>query len=186
MRLSAIAGLSGLALAFAPAARADTDKDIPRCFASFDKVLANEVFGAYPVRVPATSSPPAAPLVKQGRPHLYRTVIREEAKQGPNFAGHYTMMQIGCGAATVCPAIMDTKSGQVFFPPELKNASMLLMDTGDADIRALNYRLDSRLLVVIGVANDDLRNEGASYFVWRAGKLSLVRFVPKAKLCERN
>jgi hypothetical protein len=110
-------------------------------------------------------------------------VIGEEAKQGPNFAGHFTIARIGCGAASVCPAIIDVKTGSVFFPPELSSAEALLMDTGDTQVDTLNYRRDSRLLIVAGTPNENRKNEGMSYYLWGAGKLRLIRFVPRVNLC---
>lgn len=181
MRLSAIAALTILALGAGSAAKADGD--IPRCSAPFDQLLATNVFSGYPAPSPARAIKPVAPDVKSGKPHLYRTMIREGARQGPNFAGHYTLIRIGCGAATVCPAIMDANTGKVFFPPELASAEALLVDTGDTGVETLNYRKDSRLLIVVGTPNEDLKNEGMTYYLWQAGKLRLLRFVPKAALC---
>ncbi len=172
-----------LALGAAPAASADLG--FPHCAASFDTLLGNEVFNRYPASLPHALKP-VAPDVRNGKPRLYRTVIRDEAKQEPNFAGHYILIRIGCGAATVCPAIMDARTGKVFFPPGLVNAEGLLMDTGDADIEALNYRKDSRLLVVVGTPNENLKNEGMSYYLWRSDKLVLIRFVPRAELCGKD
>ena len=60
------------------------------------------------------------------------------------------------------------------------------MDTGDLDVETLNYRKDSRLLIVVGTPNENPKNEGMSYYLWQSGKLTLTRFVPKAKLCERG
>lgn len=184
MLLKVVAGLSVIALAAGTEARADTE--VPRCFAAFDKLLANDVFDDYPAPIAAKASPPVAPLVDRGQAHRYRTVLREGAKLGPNFAGHYTIIEIGCGAAIVCPAIMDAKTGRVFFPPELKSAEALLMDTGETNVDALNYRPDSRLLIIVGTPNENLKNEGMTYYVWRSDKLTRLRFTAKAKLCERD
>ena len=115
MRWSAITALSVFALGVGSAAQAASD--ISRCLAPFDKLLGDGVFSSYPTRVPAGAVRPVEPDVKSGEPHLYRTVIREEAGKGPNFAGHYTVIRIGCGAATVCLAIADARTGKVFFPP---------------------------------------------------------------------
>jgi len=173
-----------LALGAAAGARADTDA--PRCAALFDSLVGNEVFDRYPARIPAGTSKPVAPDVGRGQAHLYRTVIREAAGKGPNFAGHYTLIRIGCGAATVCPAIVDARTGKVFFPPELVSAEALLVDTGDTGVETLNYRKDSRLIIVVGTPNENLKNEGMSYYLWWSGKLTRIRFVPKAKLCAEG
>jgi hypothetical protein len=157
------------------------------CRAPFDKLLAAEVFNHYPATPLPGHFRPIPPMVKTGQAHTYRTVIRDEAKSGPNFAGHYTLARIGCGAATTCLAIVDAATGRVYFPPSLGSATALLMDTGQQpDLETLNYRLDSRLLVVAGEPNEDEKRAGMSYYLWDAGKLRLIRFVPGATLCRQH
>jgi hypothetical protein len=80
LRARAIAALALWALGGGPAALADSD--IPRCPAPFGKLLANEVFKSYPARKPVSAIKPVLPRVEMGKPHNYRTTIREEAKGG--------------------------------------------------------------------------------------------------------
>ena len=77
-------------------------------------------------------------------------------------------------------------TGQVYFPPNLRSATALLMDTGRADVDRLNYRADSRLLIVVGLPNEDQKQEGMSYYLWEAGKLRLIRFVPASQFCKEH
>jgi hypothetical protein len=182
LRLAVMAGLAGLAMTSSAWAQAE----FPVCSAPFDTLLGKQVFDAQPVPAPATALKPAAPLVTHGRARLYRTRLREGAKQAPNFAGHYTIIEIGCGAATRCPAILDAQTGQVFFPPELNSAEALLVDIGDVGLETLNYRLDSRVLVVAGTANENLGKDGLYYYVWRDDRLTLFRFLPTAEICGRG
>lgn len=126
---------------------------------------------------------PAAPVVAHGSAHLYRTVIRAGAKAGPNFADHFTIITIGCGAGTACVAIADAQTGRVYFPPTLKSAEALIRDTGPHEPETFNYRRNSRLLIVVGSPNEDLKNEGMTYYLWRSGRLTRLRFVTAAKLC---
>lgn len=172
-----------LALSSATAAPADPPQ-IPVCSAPFGRLLADSVFRAYPVREAPRRTSWAAPSVNTGQARLYRTVIREEAKLGPDFAGHYKLVRIGCGAATTCIAIADAATGKVTFPPNLRVATALLFDTGQVNVETLNYRRNSRLLIVAGSPNEDERRTGLSYYLWGAGKLRLVRFVPAATLCR--
>jgi hypothetical protein len=41
--------------------------------------------------------PPASPIVKSGKARRYRSVLRAEAREGPNFNGHYRVASWGCG-----------------------------------------------------------------------------------------
>lgn len=172
-----------LAVAFASGAGAQPTN--APCFAPFTKLLGAELFDRYPANLSAKKIKPATPDVRAGDAHFYRTVLREEAKLGPNFAGHYTIARIGCGSATACIAIIDAKTGRVFFPRILHSATALLMDTGSADVDSLNYKLGSHLLIVVGSANEKTR-AGMSYYLWRNESLKLIRFTPAASFCPRR
>ena len=47
----------------------------------------------------------------------YKTQISEGLKEGPNFAGHYSVIQIGCGTGCSRVYIADNRSGQAFAFP---------------------------------------------------------------------
>lgn len=168
---------------FSVGGKAWSEDAIPSCPAPFDKLLSDEVFHTYEVSVMARAETPVRPNVKTGRARLYRTVIGEQVKRGPDFAGHYTIVPIGCGAATVCPAIVDSKTGKVWFPSELRSAEALFVNAEKIEVNTLNYRLNSRLLVVIGSTNEQYNRPGVSYYVWQDGRLNRIRFTPAFKLC---
>jgi hypothetical protein len=174
--IASIAGLSS-------AAAHSQEDEIPRCKAAFLELLGEDVFNRHPTVSPTSDIKPRAPDVRTGTAQLYRTAIREQAKRAPDFAGHYTIIRIGCGAGTVCPAILDAISGKVYFPAQLRIASAMLVDTGEADVETLNYRRNSNLLALFGTPNEQMREEGLSYYVWRSSKLTRTRFIPRAKLC---
>src|ERR1700754_1179935 len=48
---------------------------------------------------------------------LFRTRLRENARNGVNFAGHYVAATWGCGSACWSFAIIDARTGQVHFIP---------------------------------------------------------------------
>jgi hypothetical protein len=93
-------------------------------------------------------------------------MLREGAKQGPNFAGHYTVVMWGCGSDCMEVAVVDAKTGHVYFVPFTVSPSM------EAD-----YRSNSRLFV----RNPPERNERPideemldvykpSWHVWKANR----------------
>src|ERR1700694_5182515 len=47
----------------------------------------------------------------------YRTRLREGAAKGPNFAGHFTIVTWGCGSDCYDIAIVDARTGRVWFAP---------------------------------------------------------------------
>src|SRR5262245_64816158 len=57
---------------------------------------------------------PAAPKVRLERHRRFQSKIVEGAAKGPNFAGHYTIVQWGCGASCISPLIVDAKTGVIY------------------------------------------------------------------------
>jgi hypothetical protein len=48
---------------------------------------------------------------------MFRTRITEAMMQGPNFAGHFTLLTFGCGAGCSMGFVADNETGQVYdFP----------------------------------------------------------------------
>ena len=117
------------------------------------------------------------------RSRMFRTVIREGAREGANFAGHYKVVTWGCGTGCVSLAIVDGRTGRVFFPANLlfmESDNIAYEEFGPADdSELLKLRLNSRLLVVIGGIDGNPALRGISYFVWQHDQLRRIRFVPR-------
>jgi len=129
----------------------------------------------YPAQV--FSGRPAAAKISSPRARIYRTVIRNGAREGPNFAGHYTIVVWGCGLNCRQLAIVDARSGEVFFPSNLLQINFLFEDTAEF----LQFRKNSRLLIVVGSmvgTNDDWRT-GKYYYEWKNQRLLLVHAIKK-------
>jgi hypothetical protein len=43
----------------------------------------------------------------------FRTRIRNGMKAGPNFGGHYTLIEIGCGTSCIFAFLIDARNGRV-------------------------------------------------------------------------
>jgi hypothetical protein len=69
------------------------------------------------------------------RAAMFRTRITEATKEEPNFAQKYTIATWGCGTGCQESAIVDRKSGEVYFP-------------GLDSQELLDFRLDSKLIIV--------------------------------------
>jgi len=106
---------------------------------------------------------------------MFRTKLREGAKKGPNFAGHYTVITWGCGTDCRLVAIVDARTGRVYFAP------FTVSIPADAD-----YRLDSRLLIANPPERTGWYENGEqmrevykpSWWVWRNGRL--IEIFPKS------
>lgn len=82
-----------------------------------------------------------------------RTVLREGAKVGPNFAGHFTIVHWGCGSSCQVQAIIDARTGEVF--PQTLETMM-----------GASFHLDSDLLLADPVSALRYSFDGDSRF-WR-------------------
>ena len=51
---------------------------------------------------------PVPPKLTSPTQHQFRTVLRKGAQKGPNFAGHYTVVEWGCGSNCVVFAVVDS------------------------------------------------------------------------------
>lgn len=91
-------------------------------------------FEQYPARDPFTGTPAPVDLSSAEGARQFRTALREGAAKGPNFAGHYTMVEWGCGTACQSFAVVDARTGRVTFGPRP-------LSVGTA------YRFDSELLI---------------------------------------
>jgi hypothetical protein len=91
--------------------------------------------------VPYTGRPVDPGIGTDPNARGYRTMIRRAcARQGVNFAGHYTIAEWGCGAMCAMLAVVDRIDGRVYF-------TGIPFDTLDGHYGA-QYSLDSRLIVV--------------------------------------
>lgn len=76
----------------------------------------------------------------------YRTRITNEMRSGPNFAGHYAIVEIGCGTSCRFAFVGDVATGQVFgFPYGGENYYSL----------QLNYSVKSNDVFMKWIEGDD-------------------------------
>ena len=87
-------------------------------------------------------------LIQTPHSHRYATMLRAAATHPPDFAGHYILATVGCGASCVQAAAIDAKDGTVVWLP-------VTICCWPMDItEPLEYKPDSRLLIVHGQRNE--------------------------------
>ena len=74
------------------------------------------------------------------------------AKAGPNFAGHLSLVTIGCGAGCVFVPVVDVQTGRVF-----KNSPLGGEDQSSLDMK---YQVDSRLIATRYISNERCKSRG--------------------------
>ena len=123
---------------------------------------------------------PVPPVLATPGQRRFRTRIREGAAQGPNFAGHFTIAEWGCGSACIDAAVVDARTGKVRDMPfeHLGYAYSLQYADGvserDDGFKPLQFSPNSRLLIVRGCLELD-QNCGAHYYEWTGSALKLLR-----------
>ncbi len=163
---------------------------VPQASDDCDIRLANIIdppkFSDYPA--PRVKIRPAKPVMKTPEEWRFRTMLRQQSAAGPNFAGHYTVVIWGCGTSCLTPVIVDAKSGRVFFDNQLGIVSTNHVpeqhDGEKLQYEALRFRVDSRMLVVLGASSDADAPDGAAFYEWTGKGLKLIRYVPRPKICE--
>lgn len=150
-------------------------------------------FATYPVAAPKSAQIAKLDLKSNPVAREYRTVLRQELAQGPNFAGHYRLAAWGCGSSCTMFAVIDTNTGRITTPSGFSHTSGVYFGVDDrnafpgsqSDAWLLAFRKDSRLLVVLGDLDEDESREGAFYFALENQQLKLVHTTPVEKDCER-
>jgi len=127
--------------------------EVPPTPASMAKSFAN-----FAIREKFTGTP--APVVlSRPEDRRFRTMLRNGAKDGPNFAGHFTVVQWGCGTNCLSGAIVDAKTGQVY---QLPSDGKSHFESG-----WLHFRPDSQLMIVCSKCREWLIGDcDQRYFVW--------------------
>ena len=155
----------------------------PDCLIRLTHAPAPRRFAQFAAR-PERSRPPAPPLLSTAQARRFRTVLREGAAAGPNFAGHFTVVAWRCGASCTEAAIPDARTGRVRFPEALHSISAVhVADLPGAGYGSLRFQRDSRLLVVLGAPGEDEARDGVADLEWTGTALRLLRFVPRSQSC---
>ena len=116
----------------------------------------------------------AAPILAAPEARRFRTMIRDGARQKPNFDGHYIVASWGCGTDCETGAIIDAVSGQVISLPVVAGSP----DDATPESAHFDYRSDSRLLVMNGMIGEE-PPMGSHYFEFDGKRLRKLRTVVK-------
>jgi hypothetical protein len=108
----------------------------------------------------------------------YRTVLKRQSKEGPNFAGHYTIVRIGCGTSCAKIAVVDAETGRVYFP---ENLHYVFWAGWWHEPYGPEFRLTSRLFIAYGQVNSENAPYGISYFEWTGSEFKLLHFEAKER-----
>jgi len=129
----------------------------------------------FPAELASVAAPAPPDLTSHPLARRYRTVLTRSAADGPDFAGRYTVVRIGCGTSCIHIAVVDAISGQVYFP---KNLETIQWAGWWHEPYGPQYRGDSRLLVVYGSVGES-GPYGVTYFLWNGHEFGRLAFMPR-------
>jgi len=117
-----------------------------------------------------------APLVLSRDDMRFRTRLREAANEKPNFAGHYILAAWGCGAECLMGAVIDAKTGKVYWLP---HTTCCWGFDVDEKFQPIEFRLNSSLIVSSGLRNEKEGDNGAHFYKFENGRFVHLRSIPK-------
>ncbi len=101
---------------------------------------------------------PAKPKIMTAQDREFSSKIRLAARQPANFAGHFVLSSFGCGASCLMTFVIDKKSGEVSWLP----FTVCCWDSTEPDFVPIDFRKDSRLLIISGSRNES--GKGIYYY----------------------
>jgi hypothetical protein len=147
-------------------------------------------FGKYTTTTQEVVSTPRLDLKSNPIAKTYRTVLRQEQAEGPNYAGHYRVAFWGCGASCAMFAVVNLKTGRVITAREFATVLGTHLTADDflpgtkSNGWGFRFKIDSSLLVILGAPDEDESKAGAYYFVLQGEKLRLIHATHVNKNCE--
>jgi hypothetical protein len=139
-------------------------------------------FTDYPAQKFAGRKPP---LLLTNDDMMFKTRYRELYKSKPNFAGHYAIAVVGCGASCIFQLVVNLKTGRTVSlnipggEQFIECSDAYSKGDGERIDKEYNFYEKSRLMVVIGRMSGT--ECGIHYYVEYNGKMKLIKKVDLKK-----
>jgi len=132
-------------------------------------------FSDYPITRDDLARTGVHPKVRLNSPlaRRYTTVIHQEFTQPPNFSGHFRVARWGCGTDCRNFAVLDQNTGSTFTLPGVEEIAGVMGN----DEERVDFRPDSRLLIISGCINDGTA-PGKFYYLWTGKRLQRIGSAP--------
>lgn len=109
---------------------------------------------------------------------MFRTRLREIGAGPVAFAGDHAFDCFGSGTSNLVCAAVNKRTGAVIWAPGAIYHGMDARSFDDPGFQAVEYRVDSRMLILRGMVNETNPN-GDHYYELRDGAFHLIRTIPK-------
>jgi hypothetical protein len=113
-----------------------------------------------------------APVIIGKNEKAFRTRLREASKEKPNFAGRYILTSWGCGAECLMGAVIDAKTGRVYW----WNFTVCCWENTDDGFNPIEFRLNSRLIIFSGLRNEK-GAKGAHFYKFQNGRFVFIKTI---------
>lgn len=130
-------------------------------------------FERYPANIVQLGDAPK-PVLITSLAKKYKSAITVEAVRPVNFAGHYRVATWACGTDCRGFAIINKQTGTVYTLPGVEYVAGVMGN----DEERFSYRVDSNLFIITGMKNDDEKEIGKFFYLWKKGKLTLLAKAP--------
>jgi hypothetical protein len=113
-----------------------------------------------------------APVVLSRETSTYRTRLIEASHSAPNFAGRFVLTAWGCGTSCLMGAVIDVSTGHATMLP----FTVCCSNPASEQFRAINFRLDSRLIAFAGMRNEE-EPMGTHYYEFDGHNFKFIKTV---------
>src|SRR5258708_35109410 len=123
----------------------------------------------YAVTTPKRDVHPQLDVASNPIAKTYRTVLRNEIRKGPNFAGYYRVAAWGCGSSCAMFAVVNLLSGRVitFAGIDTVSGGNFLADDffphAPGEGWGFFFREKNKLVVLVGAVDEDESKQGGIY-----------------------
>jgi hypothetical protein len=102
----------------------------------------------------------------------YRTRLIEASHSAPNFAGRFVLTSWGCGTSCLMGAVIDVSTGRATMLP----FTICCSNPTNEQFRAINFRVDSRLIAFGGMRNEE-EPMGTHYYEFDGHNFRFIKTV---------
>ncbi len=128
------------------------------------------VFEDFPTVETFKGKPALVDLGSHPDAHRFRTRLSQSAAKGPNFVGHFTVVMWHCGTNCQITALVDEKTGRVYFPFAFSTSE------------GVCFRVSSNLLITDPIYPELVKRYGGTipdwlktrFFTWDGAKMTEI------------
>jgi hypothetical protein len=158
----------------------------------FDDNPVREIFAGTPAAPKLLAGMQSyADQIRDGVERGYGVFRGGKEEKGANFAGHLIVIQWGCGSPCMRMAVVDARTGDVYYPPisfdgvgaQSFDLPLLTLPDSVPQNPVVQFRLNSGLMIIKASPSQLGHHDPYGYyFLWHMNQWMLLRRAPLSKL----